>query len=290
MLKASYEVLRPHAGHSFLLTSFDELAFTAPFHFHPEYELTLITGGQGTRYIGSHMADFQSGDLVLVGPHLPHCWKLTPPATRPAGAIVIQFAGDFLGKEFFSASELASIRRLLQNSRYGIRFPTEDDHLQEKIRDLTIEKNDFRRLIGFLDILQECSLWKNTILLDTRDISSTLNPADRERIHPVFAYMVENFRGSISLEKAAAIAGMTTHAFCRYFKKITRKTFMETVIGYRLDQATRLLIETNQPVSGICFECGFGDISHFYKMFRAKMKISPLHYRKKFMHGTGSRI
>jgi len=283
--KASYEVLRPSPGHSFLLTSFGELAFTAPYHFHPEYELTLITEGRGTRYIGSHMADFQAGDLVLAGPHLPHCWKLAS-AVHPAGAIVIQFAGDFLGKEFFSTSELAPIHRLLQNSRYGIQFRTAGSSLPEKIQGLTGEENDFRRLMGLLDLLQDLALWKNILLLDTRDITTTLDPADRERIHPIFVYLVENFRGPVSLDKAASIAGMTTHAFCRYFKKITRKTFMETVIQYRLDQATRLLIETNRPISAVCFDAGFGDISHFYKMFRAKMNISPLHYRKKFMHAT----
>ena len=54
------------------------------------------------------------------------------------------------------------------------------------------------------------------------------------------------------------------------------------VIQHRLDYATRQLIQTNDPVSSICFDSGFGDISHFYKVFRSRMNVSPLHYRKKF--------
>jgi AraC-like DNA-binding protein len=287
MLQASYEILQLPAGHSFLLKVFGELAFTAPYHYHPEYELTLILEGHGKRYTGSHMADFRAGDLVLVGSHLPHCWKLEPTETIDsphAGAIVIQFAPDFLGNGFFTRAELAPIEKLLQRSSCGIAFNNETQQLaQERIRSLAREKNNFKRLIGFLEILQTLALSKDGVLLDPQRVSKELAPIDQERTHPIFAYLVENFRGEISLNKAAAIAGMTPNAFCRYFKKITRKTFMETVIDYRLNHATQQLIQTDKPISSICFESGFGDISHFYKTFRSRMQLSPLHYRKKFM-------
>ena len=289
MLKASIEVLHPLKGHSFLVTTFDEYGFRAPFHFHPEYELTLITAGSGQRYIGSHMAGFTTGDLVLLGPNLPHCWKLAPPDTS-AQSIVIQFSADCLGKDFFSSPELTLIQRLLHASHSGIQFPSCSARFLrtspvQRIHALATESNDFRRLIGLLELLQELAAEKDTVLLDTGGITAGLTPSDRERIHPIFAYLVENFRGPVSLEKAAAIAGMSPNAFCRYFRKITRKTFMETVIQHRLDHAIRQLIQTNDPISAICFDSGFGDISHFYKMFRARMHVSPLHYRKKFRQG-----
>jgi AraC-like DNA-binding protein len=99
----------------------------------------------------------------------------------------------------------------------------------------------------------------------------------------VFAYLVENFRQQVSLDVAAGIANMTTNAFCKYFKKITRKTFVETIIEYRLNYATQQLVQTDKPISEISFDSGFGDVSHFYKTFKSKMHLSPLNYRKKFM-------
>jgi AraC-like DNA-binding protein/quercetin dioxygenase-like cupin family protein len=288
MLKASYEVLQHSAGHSFLLRVFGEIAFTAPYHFHPEYELTLILEGAGKRYVGSHMADFRSGDLVLMGSHLPHCWKLEGEGAK-GSTIVIQFAPDFLGKDFFSKAELGPISDLLEKSGCGIQFSrTSQGNSMHRMLALAGETNDFRQLIGFLEILQELALSKDFLLLEPRRVTAELTQADRERTYPIFAYLVENFRGDISLDKAAAIAGMTPNAFCRYFKKITRKTFMETVIEYRLNHATQQLIRTEMPVSAICFDSGFNDISHFYKMFRSKMQVSPLHYRKKFMQDTSS--
>jgi len=284
MSKASYEVLQHAAGQSFLLRIFGDLAFTAPYHFHPEYELTLILAGSGKRYVGHHMADFGAGDLVLLGPNLPHCWKLEGEEEGQAETIVIQFSGDFLGGGFFSTPELAPVARLLLTSVHGIRFGlTPAEKTRAQMQALAREKNDFRRLLGLLEILYTLAQASETELLDPQHINAGLHPMDRERTHPIFVYLVENFRGPISLDEAAAIAGMTRNAFCRYFKKITRKTFMETVIEYRLNYATQQLIQTDKAISAICFDSGFGDISHFYKTFRSKMQLSPLHYRKKFI-------
>ncbi len=278
MLKASYEVLHHASGQSFLLKLFGELAFTAPYHYHPEFELTLILEGRGKRYTGNHMADFKTGDLVLLGSHLPHCWEARrpPEEKEKARTIVIQFAPDFLGKEFFSKAELSPIDKLLQKSSCGIRFTqTTQEQTSERMQALAGEKNDFQRLIRFLDILQGLALSQDAVVLEPQRTATELAPIDRERAHPIFAYLVENFRGEISLDKAAAIAGMTPNAFCRYFKKITRKTFMETVIEYRLNHATQQLIQTDKPISAICFDSGFGDVSHFYKMFRSRMQGEP---------------
>jgi len=139
-------------------------------------------------------------------------------------------------------------------------------------------------LMGLIDILQRLALSTEYTLLDQNMVTAERSVAEQERINPVFAYLVENFRHQVSLDAAAGIANMTTNAFCKYFKKTTRKTFMETIIEYRLNYAIQQLVQTDKPISDIAFESGFGDVSHFYKMFKVKMHISPLNYRKKFMH------
>ncbi|WP_343703282.1 AraC family transcriptional regulator [Chitinophaga sp.] len=285
MLKASYEVLQPAGNHSFLVRTFGKSGFAAPYHFHPEYELTWIVKGSGKRYAGSNMANFSDGDLVLLGPHVPHCWKLQPEGkNRPAArSIVIQFTPDFLGDGFFSRAELANIRQLFQRSGSGIQFLQKTQaQVQEQIKGLAEERNNFRKLMRLLDILQQLALSKEYLLLDQQRLMAELSPANQARISPIFAYLVEHFRRAVSLNDAAAIAGMTPNAFCKYFKRITRKTFMETVIEYRINYATQQLIQSNKSITDICYDSGFGDVSHFYKMFRGKMGVSPLHYRQQF--------
>lgn len=286
MIKASYEVLQPANSQSFLVRKFDKLAFDAPYHFHEEYELTCVIKGSGKRYVGSHMDDFVSGDLVLLGPNLPHCWKLEAGEILPeeASAIVIQFNDAFLGDDFFNKFELQHIKKLFQKSGSGILFHSDT---QEDVKNLLLnlidEKSNFRILINLLEVLQRMASSDEYILLDQHRVIAERSLAERERINPVLAYLVENFRKQVSLDAAASIANMTTNAFCKYFKKVTRKTFMETIIEYRLNYAIQQLVQTDKPISEIAFESGFGDVSHFYKMFKTKMNLSPLNYRKRFM-------
>ena len=290
MIKASFEVLQSVRGQSFLVRRFGNAAFDAPYHFHPEYELTCIVKGTGKRYIGNHMDDFTAGDLVLLGPNLPHCWKLEPgkEVQTDASAIVVQFDEGFLGGGFFDKNELKHIKKLFQKSGSGICYNLATrDAVNKSLLALIKEKDSFRLLIGLLEILQRLALSAEFVLLDQNRVVAQRSLVDQERINPVFAYLVENYRGQVSLDAAADVANMTTNAFCKYFKKITRKTFMETIIEYRLNYAIQQLVQTDKPISEISFDSGFGDVSHFYKMFKSKMHLSPLNYRKKFMRSLG---
>jgi AraC-like DNA-binding protein len=286
MIKASFEILQPGTRQSFLVRKFDKTAFDGPYHFHPEYELTSIIKGTGKRYVGSNMQDFFAGDLVLLGPNLPHCWKQEAGSEQTeAGAIVVQFNEDFLGADFFNKPELQDVKKLFQRAGSGISFNSETQtHINRRLATLAGGSNNFDMMIALLEILQQLAISNNYALLDQNQSVAARTTAEQERINPVYAYLVENFRRQVSLNTAASIANMTPNAFCKYFKKITRKTFMETIIEYRLNYATQQLGKTDKPISEISFDSGFGDVSHFYKMFKLKMNISPLNYRKKFMH------
>jgi AraC-like DNA-binding protein len=289
MLKPAFEALQSTGPCSFLVRTFEREAFRAPYHFHPEYELTFISKGEGKRYVGTHMAAFGTGDLVLLGSNLPHCWKTDAggEATENPGAIVIQFNPDFLGADFLSKPELTNIHQLLQRSRSGMQFTGKTRRWSEThILSLAAEENNFEKMMLLLRLLQKLALSGEYRLLAPGRVAAALTREDQQRINEVLAYVVDNFRQKISLGAAAEVAKMSANAFCKYFKKITRKTFMETVIEYRLHYAAQQLVQTDQPVSFICFDSGFGDVSHFNKTFKAKMRVSPLHYRKKFVSET----
>ena len=287
MSKASIEILTAAKRESFLIRKFDKKGFDAPFHFHPEFELTSIPSGKGKRFIGNNMAGFQNNDLVLVGGGLPHCWKLAPSQNTPATSLVIQFNHNFLGNDFFDKPELETIQKLLKRSECGIEFRGKiKEQTKETMALILEEKKQFKKLILFLEILNKLSLCHEYILLNKKDSVAPQSDDNRERINKVFAYIVENFRNEILLNEASATIGMTPNAFCKYFKKITRKTFMETVIDYRINFATQQLIETDKSIADVCFESGFRDMSHFYKTFSSRMEISPLNYRKQFLKET----
>jgi AraC-like DNA-binding protein len=77
-----------------------------------------------------------------------------------------------------------------------------------------------------------------------------LAKADLERINKVYAYVIENYTQEVHLETAAYLANMTETAFCRYFKKVTKKTFLDVVTEYRIKHACNLLIGTDKQGAG----------------------------------------
>jgi len=233
------------------------------------------------------MSPFIAGDLVLLGPDLPHCWKLENQEKRKknsASSVVVQFAETALGERFFDNKEMSGIQKMLRRSRQGIHFTaTSAQKAGDQLIALDKEQHPFRKLILFLELLQLLANTKEyTLLNKEKETPAPEVLHEHARINNTMAYIVEHFRTQISLPKAAEIAGMTPTAFCKYFKKLTRKTFIETVMEYRINYAIQQLVNTDHPVAHISYESGFGDVSHFYKTFRHKKKISPLNYRKKF--------
>lgn len=281
-MKPAFEAIGSFANTSFLVRKFEELRFSAPYHFHPEYELTLIEAGCGKRYVGAHMHDYDPGDLVLLGANVPHCWKTEATPVQPSISVVVQFQEGFMGPQFLEKPELRSIKHLLLSSQHGLQFTGDTSTVKKAMLDLAEEQDGFKKLFSLLYILQTLASTTYAIL-DKQSGYTHLSYAEKERINAVMAYIVENFQARIHLKEVAAIAGMTPPAFCKYFKRITRKTVVEAVNDYRIDFARQQLVHTDKQVAQIGFDSGFEDVSHFYKTFRQRLHCSPLHYRRGFL-------
>ncbi|MBL7818959.1 MAG: AraC family transcriptional regulator [Saprospiraceae bacterium] len=283
-MRAAYEHLSENIENSFLYRRFSLPQFDAPFHYHPELELTFIEQSEGRRFVGQQVADFVAGDLVLLGENVPHCWLNNVSHTEGIGSaksIVIQFRKDFLGDTFLNLPEMGAVNQLFQKAQSGIL-------IKGKTRDKVVEKMDFsyltsfQKLIQLIEILQIIAISDEIELIDTQFSSSTVSMLDTERFRKVYAYIIENYQQEISLEAVAAVAHLTPTAFCRYFKKMTRKTLVDVILEFRLKHACQLLISTEKSVSDICFDSGFGNISYFNKQFKNALGHSPLNYRKMF--------
>jgi AraC-like DNA-binding protein/quercetin dioxygenase-like cupin family protein len=287
-MKPLFENVKPGPDSSFIVRSFDLEKFTVPFHYHPEFELTVILEGRGKRYVGNHMADFEENDLVLIGPDLPHCWKseTDPEQDHRAQSIVVHFVKDFLGSDFFNKPELASISGLLKKSASGIRFlDATAQQVKVSLELLAAEESAFGKMIILLGILEVLAGSTEYVLLDHGGTVAQLPHIHKERMNKALGYIVDNFRNDIILSEVAAAVNMSPNAFCKYFKKTTGKTFMETVIEYRINFAMQQLLSTERPVAEIAMESGFSDISHFHKRFKRMIRLSPMQYRKDFQKG-----
>lgn len=285
MTRAQFENIAIHPQASFHARFYELDKFTVPYHFHPEYELAWIIKGNGKRYVGKNMADFDDDDLVFLGSNLPHSWKSETFQKDNSGvqSVVIQFRDDFMGSDFFSKPEMHAIQTLMKRSQAGIRFSLSTvQKIKPRIMELIQEENNFNRLQLMLQILNFLANQPDYFLLDNDATSIKNTLLGRERLNRALGYIIDNFKEEIMLEKVAFEANMSPNAFCKYFKKTTGKTFMETVIDYRINYSVQQLLVTDKPVSEVAFESGFGDVSHFHKVFKKMLKMSPLVYRKSF--------
>lgn len=280
ILTPSFEKITPPHGGSVSIRQFCEKARnTRPYwHYHPELELVYVKGGSGKRHIGSHLSYFHDGELILIGSNLPH-QGFTNRLSGNETETVVQMLPDFLGPHFFDVPEMSGIKQLLERSKKGLSFyGTTKIEVGEKIESL-IEYDSFGRIIRLLDILRELAVSAESNILNAEGFSIEVEKQDNDRINIVLNHIRKHFQEPIALEEMSDLISMTVPSFCRYFKKVTGKTFTRFVNDYRLVHAAKLLSEEQLSITEVCFESGFSNYSHFTKQFKDFSGKTPSNYR-----------
>ncbi|KZS38963.1 hypothetical protein AWE51_14780 [Aquimarina aggregata] len=256
------------------------------WHYHPEFELLYISSSFGIRFVGDNVSPFNSGDLVLVGSYLPHLWRNDMAyyndeenkGVKKVKTIVTKFTKDFLGEDTFSNPEFSEIDKLLKESKYGISFG-EDVSLE--LREKLIELPNLSRLeqsIQLLNILYRLSKTEKRIFLSSTDMRQ-FTKKHSHRIDRVIKYISDNYAIEITLNDVAEVACMTTNSFCRFFKKMTNKSFTQFLNEVRIRNASRMLVQENVSVSTVCYAVGYNSITNFNKQFKQIMGTTPKDYR-----------
>ena len=283
-MKAKLEKIEPGFGSSFTLRRFEGVRCHNPqWHFHPEYEIVYISKGRGKRHIANHISFFEDGDLIFLGPHLPH-FGFSDKIEQPHLEIVLQMKPDFLGKQFFESPEMAPVKQLFERSHVGLSFASPfKEMIGAKLNQL-FHLSPFDRLLGLVKILHEMSQSKAYTLLNVERFSLEVNSQHFDRMQEIYRYVGQHFQQEISLQEISKRVSMTPPAFCRFFKKLTGKTFTQFTNEMRIDHARRLLNDQHLSIAAVSYESGFNNLSHFNKQFKMLVGVSPSEYRKQQSH------
>jgi AraC-like DNA-binding protein/uncharacterized RmlC-like cupin family protein len=278
----TFEKIEPSFGQSFLLRKFEDVnPNVLPFwHFHPELEIVYVRQGSGKRQVGNHMSYYNGGDLIMLGPNLPH-YGFTDRLSESSSEIVVQMKEDFLGKNFFHLPEMEGVLQLFERSKMGLSFHgNTKDEVGDRLENL-FYMNPFEKLIEFVKILQILAESKEYDMLNAAgSVALVIQGQDTTRIDTIYKYVRTHFQDPIQLDDVAVLISMTVPSFCRYFKRVTGKTFVEFVNEFRIVHACKLLHEETHSIAEVCFESGFNNFSHFNKVFKEKTGKSPNAYRK----------
>jgi AraC-like DNA-binding protein len=282
-----FQKIEANINHSFYVGHRKSQYFPNPFQFHPEIEILLVIEGTGTRLVGDSIDRFGSGDLVMIGQNVPHVWYSDKKYTQVKSnlfseAIFILFKTEIFGEQFWHLPESKSILKIIQLSKRGIKLTGKTcEEVTSLMRSMS-NSVGFNRIILLLSILEKIASQKEYKFLASPIVQNTINESDSERLNKVYKYVINNFQQDITLEKAAGIASLSAPAFCRYFKKRTNKTFIQFLNEIRISFACRLLAEEDIPVAGICYNCGYTNVSYFIRQFKGITGFTPLSYKKKY--------
>ncbi len=280
-MRRVFEKLTQSPEEGFVFKSLQGKSCNCPWHFHPEHELILVLEGVGYRIIGDNIAVLEPGDIVLVGPNLPHVYKYTdslPKTKRTPYCLLVQFdAAIWAG--MFELQAFAPVRRLLRRAALGLDVTGTTRIAVEGLMRQMAEARDVKRIALFLEILDTLAHSRGCRLISSSALSPSPDPYNEERVNRVCQYINENLHRRITVSQAARLVNLSEGAFSRFFRLHLGKTFPVLVNELRIGRACQLLAETDLPVTKVAMSCGYNNLSNFNRQFLKLKGMTPREFR-----------
>ena len=259
--------------------------FAYPIHNHDAYELNFVENANGVRRIvGDSSEVIGDYDLVLItSPDLEHVWEQHKCVSQNVREITIQFKFGLGDDDFFEKNPFSNIRHMLNEARKGLCFPLATIvKVYEKLDRMSSITDGFEALMQFLDILNILSRSEGARALATTSYAKVTIEDDSRRILKVKNYINENYMYELKLATLADLANMSPSAFSRFFKLHTGRTLSDYIIDIRMGFATRLLLDTNDTIAEVGFNCGYNNLSNFNRIFKRKKGCSPSEFHENY--------
>ena len=286
-MKPHFHKVPVKSENSFSIRHEKESSFGTVWHYHPELELHYLIKGKGVRLIGDNISNFSDGELILLGENLPHIWRMEEGDDHPVvEVIIIHFLPDWLGADLLHLPEAYLIPQLYEKAKKGLLINNEAKAQIIPLMYAAVNAKNLDRLIALLSILKILAETTETESITSAHAFYKSNDSETLRLNKVYSYTLSNYRNDISLQDVASIANLGITSFCRYFKLMTKKTYNDFLAEIRISHACRFLIEDLLATEVICFECGFNNVSNFYRHFKKVTGMTPLEYKRKYLFKT----
>ena len=267
--------------------------FTFPIHCHDVFELNFLENAEGClRIVGDSRETVGNYDLVLItNSDLEHVWEQHECKNDDIHEITIQFNIDFESEcSLLHTTPYKSVCNMFRHARRGLSFPADAIMaIYPRLLRLPSIKEDFVAAQELMSIFHELSLYGNARELCSSVFANAEIRSDSKRVMKVKRYLEQNYKDNVRLDKLAALVSMTPTAFSRFFKLSTGKSISSYMIKLRLGHAARMLIDSTETVSEICYCCGFNTLSNFNRLFKKSKGCSPTEFRMKYKKKKNSK-
>lgn len=247
-------------------------------HWHSEIEIIRVLEGSLRCKFNNQNYVATKGDILFVNSECVH-------SAMPDDCIYecIVFHMDFL---YLNDDDCRFFVDSVLNHEYVLReyYPSESSEIHRTFNSIfeAIKNRNtgykfyvigsFYRLFG---LICENKMYENAIG------SSLVADKNVPKLKNILTYIRKNYDKHIYLEEMAKVAGMSPKYFCAFFKEMTGRTPVEYLKIYRIEKASRKLLNTDEHVTDIAYSCGFNDLSYFIKTFKELKNITPAQYRKR---------
>jgi len=261
--------------------------FSTDFHFHEECQLTYTIESEGRVMIGDSVANFNNDELIFVGSNLPHVWHNgnqyfnDEPKNSHARSVSLFIHPEKILHIFREPENIQRLKSFFLLGKRGMKFGLSTrTAVSRLLRKAMAETEEIKLLMVVLEILDLLCRAKDYQLLSSPGYTNNYQLKDNDRMDKILKYIFDNFHREVLLDEAAEMNHMNKHAFCRYFRSRTQKTFVTFVNEVRVGHACKLLAETDQQISDLAYCCGFNNLSNFNKFFKMAKGVTPRAYRK----------
>ena len=254
-----------------------EFIFYDKLHQHEEIQISAILEGEGTLIVGDAINYYKKGDVFVIGSNLPHVFRSDSIANKKSYMLSLFFTNNAFGNGFFDLEELRELRPFFKKANGGFKVNS-----TYKLIDLFLKLKSSTKLNRFIILLDILKLLSKTesIFLSSFIYNKAYSTTEGKRMRDVMEFTTNNYTEDIALNDVAKVAAMTKHAFCKYFKRRTNKTYFRFLNELRVEMACKLLyFDRDCSIADIAERSGFNNISNFNRQFKIIKQVTPSEYK-----------
>lgn len=259
----------------------DLTGFTVPWHWHEELEFDYAYKGSILIETGNKTYTIHQGEAYFINTNVMNTKR-----KAPGSGVTIEHAHLFhpllLAGHYKSIFETKYMNPVLKNLSLEVLIIREDSksgkeflkilYTLTRLSKTPDSEFEIRSLLSraWKYLMEEIELQKKKL--------QPLYIQDRSK--DMLSYIHKHYQEKITIADIASYVGVSEKECIRSFKNMFHQTPMDYLIRYRIEQAKRLLAETEEPVTSIAFMTGFQSSAYFTKTFRKLQEMTPKEFRR----------
>src|SRR6218665_786049 len=272
-----------------IISQQEVLPYFYPYlHRHEEIQLTWVQKGEGTLIADNSIHNFGSHEIFWLSARQPHLFKsepsyFLPKSKKMINALTIFFNPEGSLKALFSLPEMQQLQKFVTQQMAGFQVPQQHVGVIANLMVKVNTSNGAERITYFIEILRKLHDYRKISPLSSFAKAQRYSENEGMRVAGIYNYIMQHHDRQITLEDVAKQAHMKPQAFCRYFKKHTRHTFISFLNEVRINEACKQLTDGSyNSISNVAYRCGFNSITNFNRVFKSVTSLSPSQYVNNF--------